>query len=821
MIINKDAFDNSNFTLFSNEEYLNKDNNKEIKKVIKKYNITSEVAILTHNENNDYIFVMNHISHLYNHRKVLPEDLQNIVKYNIRFKKIMYSYIKQKLNELLINESTIFFKEIIILVNLLSTGKLYDIFNTYDNYNYENIGNLFRDQEETLRELYNLDKNSFDISFNLYTLLIDLFSKLCTINSIDIIRKATIRPIIDLLTETINMLKFSVTLKDVHIDKLNNILGQLLYYFSHMTYIDASNKQVNYLIDEYCLVLEKQRDGYNLSKDTHFGQEPDNIKKEFINFKSNSSYLLSTMIQKLKFTYEEEDYVDTRALNKIIELYNENFTLYTKEKQGIDSIIEFKDKLLDNFIYNYNFEDNHDNSAKNHVKVIDDFISSGNNYDPHNLEIIHNILLFSDKIEDYKYLNIGFILTESELLKNDYYEYFKLKTIDIIFNYFLRNSENEEFDTLMSEVFNYIDANRNASHLLSVYSKLYLSMVQYYSKKDNELSINKAKEIYSIFININGEVLLNNQYSFIKKDILSSLGNFYAKNLNLDTRWVKINQLIALGTEFSSMYFLHQELELKYQINNIFSQLNNDILFGRLIDSQEITKEISDQIANRLFYGLCAVYINGFKNEEAKITDNGYKHHSISLINNYEILFVFPAVYEDAFRRLLKKNKKFVQTNINNILESYTKNNSLYIDEVTGFANKLRLVKDLELFKSKAPILIEIYFGSLDLLYKQSGFQSGDKLLKTLANQIDKIIPTRTLYKISDRKMAILLEEEKPFNKIIKKILDLKITRNGKALDLNITITVSSSRKEDLIKDSFLTMDNAIKTKQDYLVNLK
>lgn len=821
MIIDNEAFENSDFKLFSDEEIMNKDNNEEIKQVMQRHKIVSKIDTLADTSENNYLYVMNHISHLYYHQKELPEDFTDLIKYNVRFKKTLHSYVKKKLSELLLNESTIFFKEIIILVNLLSSGKQYDIFTTYNNYDFESLSSLFRDQEALLQELQNKDKESFDISFNLYTLLIKLLTKLCIINSTDMIRKATIRPIIDLLTESINMLKYTIILDVINVDKLNNILGQLLYYFSHMPYIEVGNKKVNYLIDEYYLNHEKQRDGYELSKDTQFGQDSTNQKNEFIVFKTHSSYLLLTMLQKLEFSFEEEDYIHTKALEKIISLYNDNFTLFTNKEQEIDSLNQFKNRLLDNFIYTYRFQNNNEDSLKTHIDVIDDFIISGKDYDAHNLEVVHNILLFSNKIDDYKYLNIGYNLVESDLIKNDYYEYFKLKTLDIILKYFIRNETNEEFDIFIDSVYTYIDINKNASHLLSVFSKLYLSMVQYYSKKEDEISINKAKKIYSIFININGESLLNNQYTFIKEDILLSLGNYYANELNLDIRWVNKQQLVLLGTKFTTMYLEHEKLELKYLINTSFANLNSQILFDKAVDSKYIDALLSDFIGNRLFYGLAAVYIKGLDHSTDKITDNGYKQYLVSLLDEYEIQFIFPAVYEDSFRRLLNENKDFIQTNIKNILATYIKNNSIYVDEITSLPNKQRLKKDLLLLETPTPILIEIYLGSLDIIYKQNGFNIGNNFLKSISSEINKLVPDHILYKCCENKFIILLEEDIDFTQLIKNIFKLKVTKNKKKLDLELKITVTSSKKEDLLNNSFLLMDKAIKTKQDYLVNLE
>ena len=67
----------------------------------------------------------------------------------------------------------------------------------------------------------------------------------------------------------------------------------------------------------------------------------------------------------------------------------------------------------------------------NYHFVIEDFILSDNNFDNKNIESIYNILNFATDIEDFQYSHITQILLNSNVIKNDYQEFFKLSIFDL------------------------------------------------------------------------------------------------------------------------------------------------------------------------------------------------------------------------------------------------------------------------------------------------------------------------------------------------------------------------------------------------------
>lgn len=289
-----------------------------------------EFTLQTEKElSNDEAFYLSKIEYLekiYSEKKSIPIDLKELILNDIDFNKYLVLYINKKLDFIQGNSSEIFTKKIISIINLLSRGNIYQIFKDDESYDYDEIQNLFRMYESSLQNT-NSDDEMFDIVFDSYLSLLNAYNKLSIIISIHSEMKESIIAISNILTETINMLKFTTRLKSHHLNNLNNILGQRLYYFSHLEDVNFKTEDLNYLIDKYYLLFEKICDGYNLSKDTGFAGNEKNKELEYIEFKSNSSYLLLRMLKKLDSNFETNKYFICDSLKKCMHLYEKMFAV--------------------------------------------------------------------------------------------------------------------------------------------------------------------------------------------------------------------------------------------------------------------------------------------------------------------------------------------------------------------------------------------------------------------------------------------------------------------------------------------------------------
>lgn len=159
-----------------------------ITNILNKYEIKTNNSFL-YNLSEDYKALIDYISDLYIEEEPIPEDIIKELKTNLNFKAYLLNNIKDRMQNILMDNSTIVFKEVVTIVNLLSFGKSFHIFESYNFYNFDQLGLLFRDYEEELKELNASNKEDFNLTFGLYVILIELINELCTINSTDVLRK--------------------------------------------------------------------------------------------------------------------------------------------------------------------------------------------------------------------------------------------------------------------------------------------------------------------------------------------------------------------------------------------------------------------------------------------------------------------------------------------------------------------------------------------------------------------------------------------------------------------------------------------------------
>lgn len=808
-------FYNSSFSLTTKEEFSNLEYS-EIVKVIKKYNIINNNDKLLDSSENNYLSIINYVDNLYYAKKAIPDDLKEIIQNHIYFNAYLVHYIEKRIDFLLKNGSALFFKEIISIINLLSQGDSYKIFENYNTYNYEEIKELFRKYENILSKIDTNNEEFFNAKFNCYTSLLKVYTKLCLINSIDIKRKQTISPIIEILTETINILKFTTKLKEENLKKLNNILGQLLYYFSHLPFINSKGKDVNYLIDEYYLLFERISDGYNTSKDMDFTGNTTSKDEEYLRFRNNSSYLLLIMLKKLYENFEKDQYFISNSFKKCMLLYEKNFNV-SFIKNGQITLESFRTDLLNSLALTYETKDHKIGEIKNYLGALNDFIIEADSYDIHNLETIHDILLLAEEIEDYTHINIGETLINSPLIKNDYYEFFKLKTLDIILNQLTKNNPNNSHKSFVRGIYKYIEKYKVASHLMPMFSKLYLSIALFYSKLGDTESIQEAKDIYAMFVNINGFELLKNEYKYINQNLLKQFGKFHLIELEFDINDMSNEKLVTLGKIGIKNYLKYKDLKIKYNINKDLAKITDQILNVDKLDYEKLNNEISTLFTDQIFYGITEISILGLTKRNSSIIDEGYKKFLIEINENYSIQFIFPAVYEDNFRYIINENREFIINNLKNILSSYKKESISFIHNSTGLENIHKLHLDLKSLEGENIVFLQIFVKSLSTINMKYGFEIGEKYLNTIIKKLSSIISSDDiLYYLNEGKIGLYLSNKDKVNMITDKIFKFKLYKNGEQLDIDFVISVTITTN-NVYNKSLKTLDKAIISKNNLL----
>lgn len=653
MIINKDLVNSSIFSLYTGQELEQRDFIKQIDFILEKYNILKNDNQLIGSIEKNILYTINYIETLSIKKEQIPNDLEDLFLNNLTFKEHINNCIEKKLLNITKKDTIYFFKDINIILHILAIGTNEKILESYNNYNFDAVSTIFRFYETRLQELYTKDEKLFSLTFDSYIILLKTITLLCSFNSIDIIAKKCIKFFIELMTETINTLKFTILLDENKLNKLNNIQGKYLYYFSYDE-IKVDIDDLKTTFKNYLLTLERYEDGYILSKDSNFGNENENTdSQEFLIFKKNSSILILNLIKDLKTKLNEDLYFDSEYFQKILRFYYKKFSLYLPSEVIAQNQEEFQNNLLNSLLTTY--EVNPDFMKKlDYLLIIDDFIFSQENLTNTNMEIIFQLLYFDENIPIYKYYHIAQILTQYNPINNDYHEYFKLAIFDLCINKSISYKFSLELEDVLTKIYTYINEYKIASHLLSVYSKIYLSLSLFYST--NQINLEKAKKLYATFIQINGLEILQSEYNEINSKILSNI-------------------------QISTDLILDEFLKNKYHdLENEFLIIKNKIT--KTTPIAEIKAPLENFISNNIFHGLCETSILE-TTQELNILEAGFEEHQI-VLSKYIIRFIFTSVYKNNFLLIFKKNETFIKNNICKIFNDLKENNTnfnLLIDE--------------------------------------------------------------------------------------------------------------------------------------------
>lgn len=769
--------------------------------LINKYKISiSTQSSFIYNINDDYNSLTNYIGELYINEEEVPSDIQEQIEHNIHYRNFLISNLEKRMDNILSDKSTIIFKEIVTIVNILSFGKDYKIFESYDFYNLDQMAQLFRDYEKKLIDLKQTNNENFLITFKHYKTLIEVLNELCAINSIDVLRKKTINPIIELLTETINIVKFNIVLNDKQINILNNILGKLLFYYSHIPYINTKDKSAQYLINEFSFNVSKISDGYMLSKNTNFANDSKDEHEYYKIYLNSLTTSISNLIYKLDDFYEVDEYKDIDNFNSILDVYNEMIS--HKETKKFSSLQELKIDLLDNYVYVYKENEN----ITNCIEIVTNFLRD-KELDSSNMQILLYIILFLDDLEEEKLVEILSILLTLNKFENDYHEFHKLQLIDNIIKKIKTKKDKKVTDLLNITLVEYIEVNKIASHLMSIYSKIYLSLSMFNSSLRDKHSVELTKYYYYKYLSINGKELLENEYENINRIILLNIAKCALEDMNIELDNIKKDKLLDMGSSLITKYAEEFEILTKYNINQKLSNIVTDIFTNEGLDNDTLNSHIESFISKDIFHGLVFVSIDGLCERKCRLTDLGYEKVHIPLIDGYTLNMAYSSVYKHIFTDLYENNKDYIKQNLINLLICYLKSTPLYFDSITRLQNHEKLKKDLLSFKEEEIVFLEICVENLGEFNTKYTYEKGNQIFKAFANSVNTIIPT---YRLQGPRIGLIVNNNS-YEEIIKNIKNIKINYENNLIDLKLAFAVSFGDKSNIVLKSEHSMTLALK----------
>ncbi len=773
-----------------------------IQNLVKKYALPEDEGFIDNN-NIAYASIIEFITQRYLANQDIPDDIHSEINNNINFQAFLLEHVKEKMNHVINDKSTKIYKEIVTIIHLLSFGKNYEVFENYNYYNYENISTLFRDYEERLVLAQELSELEFKLMFDYYITLIELFNEICTINAIDIQRKRSIKKFIELLSETINMVKYRLKLDEEHIGKLNNIMGKFLFYYSHVPFIEKKNKDAKYLIEEFYFNFEKLSDGYALSQETNFGNCKD-ITVYYKIYLNNATTLLLTLLYKLEKYYTKEEY-DHLVLFKNIKLLYKNMIHHTPKKE-FESLDEFRNILLNNYLFIYD----ETQFKESYFFILNDFMNK-KEFNSSNMELIFYIILFSKQCDNTLLISILQLMISFDKYANDYHEYYKLKVCDLIIQKLTQAKSKAIKESLDYEIINYIEQNKTASHLMPMYSKIYLSLAVYYSFFFDKSSQDKVLDCYATYIYINSKEPLEQEFKELNTQLLKNIGKYTVVSLNVQLKAITDENLFEMANHTLQNYFQEDEIRRKYQINQSLVNIISDIYKEDGLNNEKLNRHMEKLISNDIFYGLAKSNISGLKQDE-QIQDLGYETVEVALIEDFELHLSYSTIYKKIFSHIFENNQAFIQQNITNILTSYLKSIPLYIDSITHLNNISQLIKSLESYQEEF-IFVEIYINNLEMLNKKYSYYKGNSYFKQIATQINDIVPT---FRLNGPKVCFILEKGSEYKTIIDSIKKLNGTIEENVYTIEPIIAVTWAEAKTVLEKSSYALESAKSSQEHY-----
>lgn len=638
----------NDFLFFTAEEIEEKNYIHEISKLIKKYNILKDENELIGPKDKNHLYIINYTLNLLKSNIELPIDLKNLFLSNITLKRDINLYLENKVSNLLKDDNNLILKDINILISITAIGSNERILNSNYSYNLDALSKCFRFYEIHLQNLFKNNEKLFNITFDTYVILLKSLFYSLIVSSTNILRNSFIKNMMELITESINIIKYNILLNNVQLSRINNILGRYLYIFSHLENIKVNKDDLNSTFNEFIFIFSRQEDGFNLSKNNYFGYENSfNYESEFILHKNYSAIFLLKLIKKLK-DIDYESYKDNPLFRKILNIYYKRFS--TTDNFTIpNSFVDIKNNLLNSLILNYNSDISFE-KRQNYKFVLEDFLLNDKIFDNKNIEVIYRILYFADDLEEYKYSHAASILINSNPILNGYQEFFKLTTFDLYLSKIKQKEalSYEEIE-LLEKIMEYCIKNNCDIHLKSILTKIYLNIAYIFSK--HKIKIDLIEKSYALILLFSNFSSIENNYGYQNLLIMKYLNvspldvekefvvNYFTKNLKILEEIVENNLSKNLSTEDKVTFFknlLHKELF--YYIANI---------------------EFTDDLNKYTNYYELEVYI-----------------HKIDYKNN--VIFLYTKLNEEIFHRIFKISKIFILDKLQKLFIQTNKNSADY-----------------------------------------------------------------------------------------------------------------------------------------------
>ncbi|MDD4152003.1 MAG: PP2C family protein-serine/threonine phosphatase [Candidatus Gracilibacteria bacterium] len=729
------------------------------------------------------------------------------------------NYINENLLDIFSNEDIMIFSELSFYIFLLSSGKERILFFSKISDYIEKLNStidLFIEDFKKELNTNNQNLNTNKIKFQKITIFFEILNKLCNVSQFENSKRDNIHTIVNFMNLKIESIILFLGDNEKNLEYKNilqNLSGRLYINFSYIDYIEGY-KDKNTLFSYFDNLLSLENKGFELTKESNFGNNPKKgleIERAYI---GNSIYIYLLFLYKiknLKFINNKDELI-INFIN-LINKYKKNLNIEISENMQIE---EIENVLISKIFDVFNIGDFSIGEFINKILNLEIKLNASV------LEILHHIILFKSDINIEKLSKIAIFLIENNDDKNYFIQYFKSKILEIIIKQVINSKDSENLlnrKEILNLIGEKIQYKNTSPYLLKTYSSIYLELALYYSFNDSK--IDKSIHFLSIFENING-------FENIQSFNLEKRNKIY---INLSKSYTKIEDF----KDYKNYNFLKEIGEFRYKEIKIFTDLKNkadlqekvlEIL--NLLESEDKNPsnfdfsedknihKLTELISKKIFYGIAQVFLLN-ENEKNKFDRFGCKTEKIEIINGVYLILKFPIIYEQKFQNIYLKEKDYLKNSILNIINNFIRNKKSKYEKLL---NKVLTIENsyLQMFNSTKIDGLDFYgfqkskdaFGGDSIMLIPSTNKNGANfnLLDATGHGYDAVF----VNKLFRSTRFILTESEKNVGDIIysmgNKIFNILHQKNDLKSDLenhtatSVEVFVDTKNKKAIISNA-------------------
>lgn len=609
------------------------------------------------------------------------------------FLKDLNNYIFSSFREIAIDSSLDSYNEVYFFVYLLSFRWGENIFQWWDIYSQDSFAKLFDSYTQRIKNFQDINSGEAEIEVERFARLCWLLNLICVLNQNNNLKREFIFSLVDYVTIKIQEILWFLEKKWSKNHKLQNslqyILGLFSLNFSYIQYVSFQGTQEDKFqefLNQYHSILSQTILWYNQCELANFWNDMDR-KNSIDKVKLiNIACIVSLVILKIENEVDEKECYNHPTFSEILKLFSEVFiSIYPEQKHSLDSFATIKE------VCNYIFINEYETFPKELLQTpydCEDFLRkiSYTNFTPNvgDLEIIYHVLLFNSHISHDTMFRILDALSSHVSSTNINFEVIRLKILNVIFTR-LATHRIDKLKPYLSATLNYIDKYKISSHLLFVYSLMYISIWYCYSFYNQEEDQKKASEYYSKFRQINHWEFDYSRYGIDFERFTFNIWIYLAVKYKIvDTQCEKwINQCKSLCydskqlchninfdqiakwwegtlTTFSDSY-------IEQRVGKSFNDLDTFLLSSRSgeLNLSELNDVVSSAFSS-IFHGVAEVELIDKKWESmnAKFISRYHTYKEISIINGYKLRMIYPSTFASYFEELYNR---FSQTTNHNL----------------------------------------------------------------------------------------------------------------------------------------------------------